>query len=213
MEANELEDLRRDVLSYAARRKGRIYAPIDHPALADIPSEHGAERFDLIASHLANMPGLLTALDIGTHWGYFAHRLERLGLEVTAVENMPQYLTFLRRLRSLYGDHFAIHEQSLFSMPGAITYDVVLGLNIFHHFIKTEPVYGEFKDFLGRLSCRVLFFQAHSPGEGQMRDAYRNYHPEEFCEFLLENSCLTCFRKIGQFGNRPLFLLSTENLR
>ena len=212
METAEIDALRRDILDYAVRRKGKIYAPIDHPALADIPSEHGADRFELIASHLHSFPSLRTALDIGTHWGFFAHRLEQRGLEVTAVENMQEYLKFLYRLRSLYGDRFTVYEKNLFSMQGVLQYDLVLGLNIFHHFIKTKETYCQFLDFLARLRCKVMFFQAHSPGEGQMQQAHRNFAPEAFCEFLIEHSCLNHVQRIGQFRNRPMFMLTSQAL-
>jgi hypothetical protein len=100
MNTPEISALLDDVKAYAARRRGRIYAPICHPAFAGIPYEHGPERFDLIQSHIPATAR--TALDIGTHWGYFAHRLEQAGLKVTAVENMMEYVQFLYRIRDLY---------------------------------------------------------------------------------------------------------------
>jgi len=206
MTPEQIEQLHQDVLAYASRRKGRIYAPIDHPAFSDLAHEHGPERFEIIRRHIP--ADAKSALDIGTHWGYFAHLLERHGLQVTAAENMKEYLPFLERIRSLYGDSFTIYPHSIFEMDGKLTFDVVLALNIFHHFIKTETLQDRLVDFLGRLECQVIFFQAHSTHEGQMKGAYRNYEPEQFCDFIVANSMLVSYEKIGQVGARPVYKIT-----
>lgn len=203
MTPQEIYKLRMDISHYVAKRKGRIYAPIDHPEFSDFDYEHGPERFEIIREHIPT--NAKTALDIGTHWGYFAHLLERHGLRVTAAENMKEYLPFLERIRILYGDSFTIYPHSIFEMKGSIDFDIVLALNIFHHFIKTKALQDKLIEFLGRLNCRVMFFQAHSVREGQMKDAYRNYEPEQFCEFIIANSAFVSYKKIGQAGARPVF--------
>lgn len=206
MKSQDVDKLRNDVLAYAARRKGKIYAPIDHPSFEDIRSEHGPERFEIIKPHIPE--DAVTALDIGTHWGYFAHCLERQGLKVTAAENSKDYLPFLKGIRDLYEDNYEIYSGSIFDMEGRLNFDVVLALNIFHHFIKTENLQARLIEFLGRLNCKVIFFQSHSTQEGQMRGAYRNYDPEEFCDFIVAHSMLTSYEKIGQVGARPVFKIS-----
>lgn len=203
MTPEQIERLRQDVMGYAARRKGKIYAPIDHPEFSDIKSEHGPERFEIIRPHIPE--GAETALDIGTHWGFFAHLLERQGLRVTAAENMRDYLPYLERIRELYGDSFTIYPHSIFEMEGRLGFDVVLALNIFHHFIKTEALQDKLIDFLRRLDCQIMFFQAHSTAEGQMAGAFRNYEPEQFCDFIVDNSALRRYERIGQVGARPIF--------
>ncbi len=201
-----IEQLVRDVEAYADTHGGRIYSAIDHPAFDHVAFQHGPERFNPIAD---NMPaGMTTGLDIGSHWGYFSHMLEGLGLKVTATEILPSYLDFLTRLKSLYGDKFEIWSQSVFEMKGAIKYDVVLALNILHHFIKTEKLHDDLTDFLNRLDCKVMFFQSHSVKEGQMSDAYRNYNPTDFCELIVENvEGFTSYREIARFGSRPIFIV------
>lgn len=200
--------LLKEVEAYAAAHKGKIYAPICHPEFAHIPSEHGHNRFELIQLHIP--AGLETALDIGTHWGYFAHRLEEHGLKVTAAEYLKNYLPFLRGLRDLYGDSFEIYDKtSVLEMPDPLKYDVVLALAIFHHFIKTEVIYNQFISFLRRLDCKVMFFQAHNTREGQMANAFRNFEGNEFCEFIIEQvPNLTAYKKIGETTGRPMYLLS-----
>lgn len=207
MEPAEVQALLLDVQKYAAEHGGKIYAPVDHPAFAGIPYHHGPERFEPIA---LNMPsGVFTALDIGTHWGYFAHRLEGLGLRVTAAEHLPAYLDFLYRIRSLYGDTFEIFPESIFEMPRPVRFDVILGLNIFHHFLKTEQAFDQFTEFLNQIECQALFFQGHNTAEGQMKNSYRNFDPDEFCRFLVAQvPTLTDYREIARFGSRPMFLLT-----
>ena len=202
----ELQALINEVEAYAQRSKGKMYAPIDHEAFSHIPYAHGHERFEAIQ---ANMPaGMKTALDIGSHWGYFAHRLEQLGLTVTAVEMSPTYLNFLNRIRALHKDTFTVYPKSIFSMEGDIRFDVILGLNIFHHFIKKETDYQQFRQFLSRVQCKAMFFQAHSPEEGQMKDAYKNFSADEFCQFLIENvPGFSSAKRIATIGARPMFII------
>jgi 2-polyprenyl-3-methyl-5-hydroxy-6-metoxy-1,4-benzoquinol methylase len=201
-----LEDLLVKVREYADAHKGKIYAPICHEAFDGIPYEHGPERFDMIAPYLPE--DAKTALDIGSHWGYFAHRLEDIGLEVTAAEMNPSYLEYLREIRQLCGKTFAIHDRSVFEMRGSIQHEVVLALNIFHHFIKARTVFDEFVDFLSRLDCKIIFFQAHNPEEGQMKGAYHNYAPNEFAEFVRSHSNLSRITRLGALGKRPVYAIA-----
>lgn len=203
----DIKRLKDDVQKYADSHGGKIYSPIDNPHFKNFVTHHGPDRFDPIASNIPN--NMHTALDIGTHWGFFAHKLESLGLSVTATEIVPLYIDFLERLRELYNDNFVIYPKSVFTLPGEVKYDVVLALNIFHHFIKKEDEFGVFKEFLSRLNCKVIFFQAHDPREGQMKDAYKNFPPEEFCEFIIKNTPnKSIYTEIGQFGTRPMYVIS-----
>lgn len=206
MEIERLNELRSRINDYVDRR-GKLYSPIDHPEFASIPAQHGAERFEPIREHIPS--DSRTALDLGTHWGYFAHKLEQLGLEVTAAENMEQYLFFLYRLRELYNDQFNVFPHSVFELEGEVDFDVVLALNIFHHFIKTKKVHEDFADLLKRLKCKVMFFQSHDPNEGQMENAYANYNGDEFCNFIIDQAPrLSRYKRIATFGNRPMYMVT-----
>lgn len=207
LDQTEIDVFLKSVQKYADQHNGKIYAPIDHPQFASIPSHHGPERFDPIEKNLPS--DARTALDIGTHWGYFAHRLEQQGLEVTAVESLKSYLPFLHSARKLYEDSFKIFEGSFFSIERPLKYDVILALNIFHHFIKTEKIHQNLSSILGEIQCKVMFFQSHDVREGQMQNSFRNYTPTEFCEFIIE-SCpsLSRFKKIADFKNRPMFKIT-----
>lgn len=206
MEQSAVDQLFNDVKNFAENRGGKIYSAIDHPQFEEIPYHHGPERFSPIAD---NMPeGMRTALDIGSHWGYFSHKLESLGLDVTATEISLSYLEFLLRLKTLYGDSFEIWPKSIFEMKGPLEYDVVLALNILHHFIKTDKEHARIIDFLSRLKTKAIFFQAHSVNEGQMQNAFQNYSPTEFCEFIATHvPGMSSYKMIGSFGSRPMYLI------
>lgn len=205
MNDTDISALKAAVDRYASQRGGRIYAPIMHPDFSAVPSHHGHERFEVIKNLVG--PEHHSLLDVGSHWGYFPHRFEDMGLQVTAVENNKDYLYFLRSIRELCGKKFEIWDRSVFELP-ASRYDVVLALAIFHHFIKTEKLHLALEQLLGRLNCDLLIFQAHGPGEGQMEGSFANYAPEEFAEFIARHVGLNRIDLIGKFGSRPMYALT-----
>jgi 2-polyprenyl-3-methyl-5-hydroxy-6-metoxy-1,4-benzoquinol methylase len=201
----DLKELISAVETYAKKRGGKIYAPIMHPEFSRFPSQHGHERFDAIVSYVPKEAR--TLLDIGSHWGYFAHRFEELGLKVTAAENSAEYLYFLRAIRELCGKKFDVWSHSVFDLQNT-EYDVILALNIFHHFIKKETIYNDFVCFLNKLRCKTIIFQPHNPKEGQMTGSFRNFTPQDFVEFVAANTGLTFIKKVAAFEGRPIFIIS-----
>lgn len=197
---------RQCILNYAAQGNGKIYQPIMHPDLEDIPSSHGHERFELIKSHLPFRYG--SVLDLGANWGYFSHRLEDAGFECTAVESFPIELYFLKRLHIAESRNFKIIAKSILDLDGRLEYDVVLALNIFHHFLKDEFKYHRWLDFLERLDTKVFFFEPHLPNEEQMKGSYINYEPEEFANVIAERCRMKRVHEIGRSTDgRPLYVL------
>lgn len=205
-------DLRKQILLYAKDQPtGKIYDPIIHIDLQDIPSFHETEsdRFDIINKNLTATEGRL--LDIGAHWGYFCHRFEELGFDCYAVENDHFNLYFLEKLRRAENKTFTIIPKSIFDYKEMehIDYNVVLALNIFHHFLKTEESYHNLIGFLNKLKVKEMFFEAHNPEEFKNMNVYKNYSEDEFVQFILKNSTLKKAQKIGiaQDG-RKIFKLS-----
>ncbi len=198
---------RERVFAYADQNGGLVYAPLLHPDLAHVPSLHGHERFEMIRQSLPVLGG--TVLDIGAHWGYFSHMFERAGFVCYAVESSEHYLYFLEGLRRACGRTFTVIKRSVFEPMDMLSFDVVLALNIFHHFLKTEEQYRQLVALLRRLDMQVMYFESHKPTEGQMSDSYINYPPEEFVAFILENSCLNTSRFLGVAEDgRFLYMLS-----
>jgi len=180
--------------NYARRHKGKLYAPIPHPAFAHLPSRHGPERFEMIAPHLGFRNG--TVLDIGSRFGYMAHRLEDMGYSVTAVEVSTENVNLLREIRDLCERKFEVIHDSVFNLEMP-QYDIVFALNIFHHFMKTRETFEQLDDFLGRLKCRMMIYQAHYAHERQMAGAYRNMTPDEAVQYLSEKLSLPRINEIG----------------
>ena len=161
---------REEVLAWAARHKGKLYAPISHPQLANIPSVWPPRRFETVRA--AVPADARTALDIGAHWGFFSLGLARLGLEVTAVESDPENAGFLRRIAELSGIPVTVEERSIFDLE-RVEFDLVLALNIFHHFLRKPETYRNLIGFLSRLRCRTMIYQAHSIDGPKMKDRVR----------------------------------------
>jgi hypothetical protein len=193
-------DFRRQILLYAKDQpSGKIYQPLTHPDLQDLPSFHDTEsnRFDLIRKNLSVTKGNL--LDIGAHWGYFCHKFEEMGFDCYAVESEGLHVYFLRKLKRAENRHFKVIPKSIFEYRDIenLYFEVVLALNIFHHFLKDRASYFELLNLLGKLKLKEMYFQPHRPDEPQMEDAYKNYSEEEFVKFVLEASRLTEAEFIG----------------
>ena len=188
---------RREILSYAGESNdGYIYHPITHPDLEDIPAKHDLTRIQIIEPYVPGEGGRL--LDIGAHWGFFSHWFESLGFECTAVEMDPKEAYFLKKLHKAENRKFKIIESSIFDAQLNMEFDVVLALNIFHHFLKNKNQYEKLKSFLNKLNTRVMFFQPHLQHEAQMQTAFQNYSETEFVDFVRTNARLLNVIKLGQ---------------
>jgi hypothetical protein len=181
---------RKELLLYgrddAVTRGHKLYQPVTHPDFVDIPAVHECEhRFHLISENISVSSGRL--LDIGANLGYFCHRFEDIGFDCYAVENHPPTVHFLKRLARAENRSFKIISESIFdTLEVQNTYfDIVLALNIFHHFVKTRADHAKLKHLLSTLHMGELFFESPSLHESQMDHAYQNYSPEEFVDFIM----------------------------
>ena len=200
----EWAKFRAKLLSYS--QEHRIYQPLLHPDLMSIPSSKRNERISLILDNLPCHKG--EVLDIGANWGYFCHILEDAGFTCYAVENNLEALYFLNKLKSVQRRRFDIIAKSVFDIE-KVSYDIVLALSIFHHFLKNEDDYHKLTEFLGKLDTRFMFFEPHKFNEQQMRNAYINYNEIEFVEYILSNSCLNTYTFLGRLkeDGRGIYLL------
>jgi hypothetical protein len=198
-------EFKEQILLYSKDQfKKKIYAPLTHIDLQDIPSFHDSseDRFNAIRSHLTVTKGCL--LDIGANWGYFCQQFEAIGFKCYAVENDQTNIYFLKKLKRANNNTFKIISKSIFDYDGIekISFNVVLALNIFHHFLKNEIDYNKLIIFLKTLKVQELYFQPHNPTEPQMNNAYKNYSEKDFVNFILENSTLSHVEQIfkGEYG-------------
>jgi 2-polyprenyl-3-methyl-5-hydroxy-6-metoxy-1,4-benzoquinol methylase len=204
---------KKEIRAYADQKlRGRVYQELDHPDLAEIPAKHGPERIALLRRALASYPAEgKTLLDIGTHWGYMAQQMEKLGFQCTGIELNPDSIRFAKRLRTATESSYEIWEGDLLDFPGG-RFDVVLALSIFHHMIKTERRFEKLKEMLARLSPEVLIFEPHDKeSAAQMEGAYRDFSPEEFASFVAEHAGLSKIEYVGTPEDRyrrPIFMLT-----
>jgi len=202
-------NFRKEVLLYAKKHGAKIYNPITHPGLRDMPPFHKSEdRFRIMRNNLSAKEGKL--LDIGAGWGYFCHKFEQEKFHCYAVENDRENLYFLKRLKRAENRNFEIIPKSILEYQDIknLYFDVVLALNIFHHFLKKKDTYYEFINFLRNLRVKEMFFEPHLPNEPQMESAYENHSNKEFVKLIIQNSNLKNAQFIGEAeGGRKIYKL------
>ena len=178
-----------------------LYQKVFHPDLQEYSFKWGDLRFNLVKDNMSAFTG--TLLDIGTNLGYFCHRMEDEGFDCYGVEENRLYRYFLRKLKKAENKNFKIISKSIFryNKNKELVFDVVLALFIFHHFLKRKNTYLNLIKLLNRLKIKEMFFGAHNPRELQNIEGYINYTPDQFVNFLIENSCLKEAKLIGEMEN------------
>jgi len=203
---HDWHQFRLEVQDWVNSRNGIAYQPFTHPDLQHIPAQHDDGRFELMMNQLTFTQG--SVIDIGSFFGYFCHRFERAGFTCTAVEIHPKHIYFMKKLRAAEERTFSIMEESILDGDQALRYDVVLALNIFHHFLKTQESFDALKRLLGRLEMKVMFFQPHCPDDHVTNNMMVNFEPDEFVQFVLDHSCLTRSTKLQTVARgRVLYVL------
>lgn len=185
---------------------------LSHPDLQTIPFKRGEIPFDIIRENITITNG--TLLDIGANLGYFCHKFEDEGFTCWAVEENQIFRYLLKKLKFVENKKFKIIEGPIFNYKKnqEITFDVVLALNVFHHFLKKEDTYLDLIKFLKRLKVKELIFGAHNPKDFQNKNFYRNYKPDQFVNFIIENSCLNKAKFIDKTETgRSLYKLTSES--
>jgi hypothetical protein len=194
-----------ELKGYAKTQRGeRLYQKAYHFDLKDIPHAYDEKRINLIKESTSLTQG--TALDIGAYFGLNCHELEKAGFECTALELNILRSQFMEKLRNANKDTFKTVNQSIFDFKPDqnLSFNLVIALYIFHHFLKTKGDYEKFKSFLQRLDCKEMYLGVHNPEEFAEKfgdDVYKNYSPEEFSDFILNNSCLEKKELLKRFNN------------
>ena len=197
---------KKEISEYSQNYKQRVYEKLTHPDLANIPSVHDGSRYDIIKKNLTVEKGKL--IDLGCHWGYFCHKFEEEGFECYCVEKSRLNLYFLKKLKKAEMRKFKIIPRSIFDLLDDMqrSFDVILALSIFHHFIKKEKTYRKLIQFLKHLKGKEMFFEPHRTEEFETKNFYRNFADDEFAEFIVENSSFNNFKFIGYSEvGRPLY--------
>ncbi|MFW9823797.1 MAG: class I SAM-dependent methyltransferase [Candidatus Thorarchaeota archaeon] len=188
---------------------GGIYQPLIHPDLnLEIYDSNSEKRFKIMRDNLDSNAG--TLLDIGANLGFFCHKFEDIGFECYAVEVRPSNVYFMTKLRDIENKKFKIINKSIFDLKEPREYDIVIALNIFHHFLREQKLYSQLIEFLKNLRVSVMFFQPHDPLEDIMKNAYINFNNRQFVDFIIKNSCLNKSVLLNEKvdgKNRPIYKL------
>ena len=189
-------------ISYKIWGENKVYQPVNHVDFEHYNTEWSNYRLELIKSNL--FPESKTVLDIGALWGYFSSGLESQGLQCTAVENNKDFAYIMTKLRYAQNKNFEIYEGNIFDLQNT-KYDVILALNIFHHFLKSKEGYDKLTNFLNNLQVKEIYLQTHQPEEKQMQGAYRNFDSLTFVDYVRINSHLTQYKEIGEELGRKIY--------
>jgi len=205
-------DFRSQLISFTESPGATLYDSLTHPDLQNTPSLYGEYRFEVINRNVNTRRG--TLLNIGARLGYFCHKFEELGFTCYAAEDDTRYLYLLKKLKRAENRTFKIIPTSIleYKKGEKLKFDVVVALNVFHHFIKRKASYENLINLLERLVMKELYFQTHNPHEHHLKGGYRNYDPDDFVDFILKNSCLTESQMIGMTKDkRPLYKIFNKN--
>ena len=91
-------DFRQSILDYASRHGGKVYAPLNHLDLWDIPPRQSGRITDVLS---AISKDTKTIVDLGANWGYMCQWLEVHGYKCVAVENDIKEFWFLSKLKDI----------------------------------------------------------------------------------------------------------------
>lgn len=176
-------------------KKCKIYAPLWHFDLQEFDAIH-VNRIETIFSHIKSNHTKI--LDIGAHWGSCSCYLAQRGKKVLAVEYSKKYLYFLRKIMLANDCRFDVSQNSIFELKD-LSHDTVLALRIFHHFIKNKGSFIQLTNLLRKLKIKELFLQPHDYKLSVYKNMYRNFTPDQFVDYIIQNSCLNKSEKIGDF--------------
>ncbi len=195
---SEWEELVKEIELGLQKDNGRVPAPLTHIGLQSIPAHHSDEKFEMIRRNVGE--GNSTVLDIGAGWGYFCHKFEEDGFHCTAVENEPEDLYFLEKLRRAENRKFEVIPESISSASsrGPLKYDIVLALNIFSRLLREKSSLEDLKSLLNSLEMNEMYLELPSYGGARREGENQNFSPEEAVSFVLENSCLNRYKLIGK---------------
>lgn len=162
---------------------------IDHPCY---------NRFKLIKDYLPKPNKKSKSLDIWWNIGFFTKELEKLWFNAYIIEHESFYINILKKIKKILGFNYNIIDEDMFEWKWINNnkFDVVIALNIFHHFIKTKKFHKKLVKLINNLDMDVMIFESHNTNESQMKWAYKNYSPKEFVEFIIKESKLNKYEKI-----------------
>lgn len=176
------------------------YQSLGHPDLdTNFTINHPCyNRFELFSPYLPEAKQNSKSLDIWGNIGFFTRELEKRWFNAYIIEHESFYLKILQKFKDFLWYKYTIIWEDMFEWKwiNENKFNVVLALNIFHHFIKTEEFYEKLVQLLNNLKTDVIIFEAHNPDEQQMEWSYKNYSPLEFVKFIMKETWLDKYEEI-----------------
>lgn len=200
--------LRKELAVFFKKRKA--YQFIDRPEFQGILFQReGESRFAIIKKNILVSSGKI--LDIGASLGYFCHKFEDEGFDCYAMEADRMLCYFMEKLKKAEGKNFKIIPQSIFDYKRnqELIFDVILALSVFHNFLANKESYLDLIRLLGRLKAKELFFETYVPNPASPSGYYKDLTPEQFVDFIIENSIFKKVELLGKSENgRPIYKLT-----
>lgn len=175
---------------YIKKSGGTSRYPILHPDLQDIAFKYDHSTFSTIIQNLPLYRGKFLNISSGLDFGYFSHRFEDHGFECSESNLSENELQFVEKLRNAGRKHFEIIPGSIIDVPLEQEFEVVLAIDVFHHFLKTESLFAGFIRFLKSLKTKSLIFRHHIRQYPDTKHAFRHLKPSEFVNIISENTAL-----------------------
>ena len=179
---------------------GQTYQIPTHPDFEELQTMWTDKRYDIIKKN--KFSDSKTLADIGSLFGNICYKGELDGLECTAIENDKTFLYVMKKTH--HGLNFRIFEDSFLNLDQR-NFDIIVALNIFHHFLKNENDYQKLIFFLKSITFREIFIQFHETDEKQMTQSYKNYNNTEFLEFILKTTNKNNFEYVGEERQRKIY--------
>ena len=194
------EKFKQQVLAFQAKNPRRqVYCQIPHPDLDHLKHWWGNDRADWVSVKALHQGGSL--FDIGANWGTVSSVLAERGFSVTAVENHPTPLKFLRKIAKFPNSRFKVVRSDFTRMK--ITTDILVLFNIAHHYIRDKEKHKKFVQFLNNLNVKEIFYQAH----GWTGKIAKHMKPEDTRNLIMERTGMTGFKHLTTLRHRPLYHL------
>jgi hypothetical protein len=195
----------RTELAFEERRRGHLYQKVLHPDLEVFrAAQTNTDRMRIVEPHLPK--GLDTALDLGASLGQFSRYLEDHGFRVTAAEEAPFNVHFLRLIRDTMGYSFDIFPEDVRRFEPRQAVDVLWAMSVLHFFTKTEEDHASLRTLLERLRPKMVFFQPPRGDEYHGLGWYRLYPPDEFAARVRDWCHLRTIDPLGAADNgRPIY--------
>ena len=194
------------ILNYAENHTGQLYSCIPHFDLENITSNWPCERSELIAESAINKKG--SVFDAGSHWGVVSYHLAQKGFKCVAMEKNTDTYNVMRKIQKLPGKSFKTIKKDVLSVESnTISTDILLLLNLVHHFQMKKDTFNKFIAFLDKLDTKEIFYHAHKNGDKWSTSSAMNLKPKEVLEIISKTSGLTKIDNLATLKGRSLYHL------